>query len=69
MKDFKLKLIFVFERDKCFKSKQTFRGAMVRKYKLNEEDIGKLYCMIVNYQVKKYGYNLSSRFYDSEVRK
>ena len=57
-----LRKIFENEKDNAFPNSIYFKDKMKDKYKLEDKLCSELYAMVVNYQVKKYGQNLSRAF-------
>lgn len=58
-KMFKEGYIFANLKDRYFKNADEFKGIIIRDFKDVDCDISALYRKIVNYQIKKYGRNLS----------
>lgn len=54
----KIELIFNMYKDSVVISKP-FKREMIRRYKLNDEEIRNLYIKIQNYQIKRYGNRLT----------
>ena len=60
LKKFKEECAFVQFRDKCFKNAENCKRKILKKYK--DIDVNNLYIRIVNYQLKKYGDILRTKY-------
>ena len=60
LEKFKEECAFIQFRDRGFKNAETCKGNILKKYK--DIDVNNLYIRIVNYQLKKYGDILRTKY-------
>ena len=59
MEKFKIKVVYELEKDNPFKNTEYLYNKISKKYGLTRSECVCIYRLITNYQIKKYGQNLT----------